>query len=188
MFIDASRVCSTHAASEHCRPSSWTETEPRWFRLTYVRQSLVLFHQGVVSLQQRLLNGVEIVLKLLHPLLKVVNLLLALGYAQQKKRKGRVSKALSVVAGIGWRGGPTHGLQGLLLLVQLIVGAGELLLNLVELILDLLHLLLDTANLLLSLAEKTVCVSCARERMGGFCGGDLRWPEPCPFRRRCCWR
>lgn len=48
-------------------------------RLTYVREGLVLLHKLDVSLQQGFLHLVKVVLKLLHPLLKVVNLLLALG-------------------------------------------------------------------------------------------------------------
>lgn len=59
-----------------------------WFCPTYVRQSLVLLHQLCVGLQQRFGHLVKVVLKLLHPLLKVVNLLLGLlKFAHKRKKK-----------------------------------------------------------------------------------------------------
>ena len=56
---------------------------------TYILESLVLLFQFVVGLQQLFLDCVMIVLKLLHFLLKVVNLLLGLYYLPKHKKKKR---------------------------------------------------------------------------------------------------
>lgn len=141
-----------------CWPGGWRGRCP-----TYIGQRLVLLLELRVGLEQRLLHLVQVSLQLLHPLLKVVNLLLGLARRGRRGGAGRTHRGdNNKSVNKRCRGGRrrrrgrrrTYILQSLFLLVKLSVSGGQLLLSLVELVLDLLHLLLSGANLLLGLGRK----------------------------------
>ena len=108
----------------------------------YVLQRLLLLLQVVRGRVQVGLRLRQLVLQLLHLFLESLHLLLGLEW-----RGGREKKEISF--GALW----THVLEGLLLLLQALVGVHQLLLGLVEVVLQLLHLLLQLADLLLGLQD-----------------------------------